>query len=69
MGGIVLDLSRSDAKYASLKDTGISMLTIAIVSVLLTAPLGAILINTLGEKWLDKHLIKLSKAEMKNKSR
>ena len=45
------------------------MLTIAIVSVLLTAPLGAILITFLGEKWLDKHCIKLTKAEMKDKTR
>ena len=32
---------------------GQAMLTTAVFAVVLTAPLGAIMINTLGEKWLE----------------
>ena len=36
---------------------GIKSLTASILSILITAPIGAILINSLGRKWLtkDKH--------------
>lgn len=35
------------------EEYGQAMLTTAVFSVLITAPLGAIMINTLGEKWLE----------------
>ena len=63
MGGILLDEARKNSARAHLKDEGIMMLTIAVVSVLLTAPLGSILIATLGEKWLDCSSEKLSRTE------
>ena len=51
----MLDRARGDPeKYGDFKDVGITMLTIAVVAIIMTAPLGAILIATLGVKWLIK---------------
>lgn len=57
IGGIVLDNARGLAdishdnrvKYI---DYGSTVLTMAVLSIILTAPTGAILINTLGTRWL-----------------
>lgn len=57
IGGIVLDTARSlggisDENRALYQEYGNIVLSMAVMSIILTAPTGAILINTLGEKWL-----------------
>ena len=58
IGGIVLDNARqlagiSDEDRANYIQYGNIVLTMAVLSIILTAPSGAILINTLGTRWLS----------------
>lgn len=58
IGGIVLDNARqlggiSDADREKYIQYGNIVLSMAVLSIILTAPTGAILINTLGTKWLS----------------
>lgn len=58
IGGIVLDTARNlkginDEDRERYKDYGNVVLSMAVLSIIFTAPTGAILINTLGEKWLS----------------
>ena len=58
IGGIVLDNARalkdvSDEVRAEYIKYGNVTLTMAVISIIMTAPPGAILINTLGMKWLS----------------
>jgi hypothetical protein len=58
IGGIVLDTARSlggisEKNRERYQEYGNIVLTMAVISIILTAPTGAILINTLGEKWLS----------------
>lgn len=43
----------SDENRAKFTEYGTILLTIAVIAIVFTAPLGAILINTLGIKWLS----------------
>lgn len=57
IGGVVLDTASSingldDETREIYKNYGTIMLTVAVIAIVFTAPLGAILINTLGIKWL-----------------
>ena len=66
-GGIVLDeliklKSVSDIIRKQFIEYGNIILTTAVISIILTAPIGAILINTLDIRWLSH-----SAEEMKNK--
>lgn len=58
IGGIVLDNARgldniSDEDRKAYTEFGSIVLTMAVLSIILTAPSGAILINTLGTRWLS----------------
>ena len=58
IGGIVLDNARSldgisDENREKYIQFGNIVLTMAVLSIILTAPPGAIMINTLGTKWLS----------------
>jgi len=58
IGGIVLDTARSvkgvsDADRALYINYGNILLSTAVLAIVFTAPIGAILINTLGIKWLS----------------
>ena len=58
IGGIVLDTARSvkgvsDADRALYIEYGNILLSTAVLAIVFTAPIGAILINTLGIKWLS----------------
>ena len=58
IGGIVLDNARNlsgveESVKAQYLQFGNIVLTMAVLSIIMTAPLGAILINTLGVKWLS----------------
>lgn len=62
IGGVVLDLARNlkninDEDRQVYEQYGNVVLSMAVMSIILTAPLGAILINTLGEKWLTDDTI------------
>lgn len=52
LGGLTLAKAR-DKNLPEYEDYGQSMLTTAVFAIILTAPLGAIMINTLGTKWLE----------------
>lgn len=52
-----LDPSIQDERRSNLelmKDHGLAILTVAVVSIILTAPVGAAIIQPLGEKWLRR---------------
>lgn len=49
----------SDEDRESYLQYGNIVLSMAVLSIILTAPTGAILINTLGEKWLTDDSIKV----------
>lgn len=58
IGGIVLDTAISiegvsDSDRVEYIKYGTIILTTAVIAIVITAPLGAILINTLGIKWLS----------------
>lgn len=53
IGGVVLDEATS-ANHAQFMEYGTAILTIAVLAIIITAPLGAILTNTFGVKWLDR---------------
>ena len=58
IGGVVLDTATSikglsDEDRAKYIEHGTVLLTIAVIAIVFTAPLGAILINTLGIRWLS----------------
>ena len=58
IGGIVLDTAKtiegiSDKDREAYVQYGNIVLSMAVMSIILTAPSGAILINTLGTKWLS----------------
>ena len=70
IGGVVLDrardeIDRDDPDYDDYEDYGQKILTSAIVTILITAPLGAILTNNLGKIWLNKTEKKKNKVENK----
>ncbi len=69
VGGILLDLARKEPKLEPRLEEGKLMLTIAVAAIVLTAPIGAILISTYGESWLEKHSIKLGKKNTWKKSK
>lgn len=52
LGGLAL-LQAQERNLPEYEEYGQAMLTTAVFAVVLTAPLGAIMINTLGEKWLE----------------
>ena len=52
LGGLTLQKAR-EKNLPEYEDYGQSMLTTAVFAICLTAPLGAIMINTLGTKWLE----------------
>ena len=53
LGGIMLMRAQADGLAPEYLDWGQAMLTTAVFSICITAPLGAIFINTLGTKWLN----------------
>jgi len=58
IGGIVLDTAKSiegitEKDREAYTQYGNIVLSMAVMSIILTAPSGAILINTLGTKWLS----------------
>ena len=58
IGGVVLDTANSvkgisDENRVLYVKYGNILLTTAVIAIVITAPLGAILINTLGIKWLS----------------
>lgn len=58
IGGVVLDTANSvkgisEENRALYVKYGNILLTTAVIAIVITAPLGAILINTLGIKWLS----------------
>jgi NhaP-type Na+/H+ or K+/H+ antiporter len=69
IGGIVLETALSNSPDAdSLIPYGETILTTAVLSVVLTAPLGAILTNTLGPMWLAKKKPEVSDAELETEA-
>lgn len=59
LGGLVLDMARQEKEKLGEKSSdfinyGLSILTVTVFAIVITAPLGAILINSLGPKFLDK---------------
>lgn len=56
LGGVVLDMARSEENGQNLEKIriGFVFLTVTVFAIVFTAPLGAILINTLGPKCLNK---------------
>jgi solute carrier family 9B (sodium/hydrogen exchanger), member 1/2 len=59
LGSVVLDRARDEIAASSpdredYEDYGNFLLTAAVLSILLTAPLGAFLTNNLGVRWLNK---------------
>jgi NhaP-type Na+/H+ or K+/H+ antiporter len=68
IGGLVLDTARnlkgiSDEDRETYKEYGNVVLSMAVLSIIFTAPTGAILINTLGERWLsDDSIYMIEKA-------
>jgi len=52
LGGMTLAKARSE-DVPEFIQFGNAMLTTAVFAICLTAPLGAIMINTLGTKWLE----------------
>lgn len=63
IGGIILDRARDEIEDEHIKDENIDygnkILTTAIMTILITAPLGAILTENLGKKWLNRDETKL----------
>ena len=53
LGGLALMKSKEKGLGPEYLEWGQAMLTTAVFSICLTAPLGAIFINTLGTKWLN----------------
>ena len=66
IGGFVLSQAKEELVSATSQETinalndykifGNDILMSAVVSIILTAPLGAILANTLGQKWLEQDI-------------
>jgi hypothetical protein len=54
IGGLVLEKAREKPENAEYEQYGVKMLTTAVLSIIITAPLGAILTNSLGPKWLER---------------
>jgi hypothetical protein len=59
IGGAVLDRAKDEIDELSVhraeyEDYGNSMLTTAVIAIIITAPLGAFLTNNLGVRWLNK---------------
>jgi NhaP-type Na+/H+ or K+/H+ antiporter len=54
IGGVVLAQAREKPEYAEYEEYGVKMLTTAVLSIIFTAPLGAILTNSLGPIWLER---------------
>lgn len=59
IGSVVLDKAREEIEANSpdredYEDYGNFFLTAAVISIVLTAPIGAVLTNSLGVKWLNK---------------
>lgn len=52
LGGLTLAKAQ-DKELAEYVEYGNAMLTTAVFAIVITAPLGAIMINTLGTKWLE----------------
>jgi len=53
LGGVMLMRAQADGLTDDYLEWGQAMLTTAVFSICITAPLGAIFINTLGTKWLN----------------
>ena len=56
LGGLALKEAgkiSDDAAREEYEEYGNAMLTTAVFAIVITAPLGAIMINTLGTKWLE----------------
>ena len=53
VGSMVLDRAREE-NLVEYIPYGIKSLTASVLSIIITAPMGAILINSLGRKWLTK---------------
>lgn len=53
IGGVILDFAKNE-KIDNYVKAGNQILTTAVISVILCAPVGAILTITFGQKWLDK---------------
>ena len=51
LGGVTLSTAQANG-IPEYEEFGRAMLTTAVFAIILTAPLGAILINTLGPRWL-----------------
>ena len=51
VGSMVLDRARKD-HLDEYVPYGVKCLTVSILSILITAPMGAILLSSLGKKWL-----------------
>lgn len=53
LGGMTLATAKSRQAGQTYEDMGNAMLTMAVFAIIITAPLGAIFINTLGPRWLE----------------
>jgi len=53
IGGVVLQLAEDEGDMPEFERYGVKILTTAVFAIVLTAPLGAILTNTLGPMWLE----------------
>ena len=53
LGGLALSKAKEKGLGPQYEEWGQAMLTTAVFAICLTAPLGAIFINTLGTKWLN----------------
>jgi NhaP-type Na+/H+ or K+/H+ antiporter len=54
IGGLVLNKAREKPEFAEYEPYGVKILTTAVLSIIFTAPLGAILTNSLGPRWLER---------------
>merc|ERR1719440_870427 len=62
LGGIPLDIVRSSMDpshdpelYAKYEKWGLQILTTAVLSILITAPIGLLVIQNLGHRWLENN--------------
>ncbi|PIK45923.1 putative mitochondrial sodium/hydrogen exchanger 9B2 [Apostichopus japonicus] len=62
IGSVALETARGKSSYEHLEVYGSQILTIAVLSIILTAPLGAVLISLLGPHLLQKSAGKMEEA-------
>jgi solute carrier family 9B (sodium/hydrogen exchanger), member 1/2 len=55
LGALALDMARETPASTQLEIYGTQVLTVAVLAILVTAPIGAIAIARLGPRWLDRH--------------